>query len=412
LYRSAADVLAVLARLRRPISRVVKWSTVFPARFLARRGRPPGAEGGEGRGRPAPSGRRISWDVLRVAAVLCVVLYHGTTLGVEWFPELGERPVRFPYQVGASMLLLISGYFAARSLRRGDPLRWWVGRLCRIVPAYLAAVVVTAVVLRLTAPSGWWAPSVADVPVNWLMLWNWDPAEYAFVDPSYWTLPLQLIWFTALAWLFARGRPRSWGADGLLWAALAAQWLTWPLHVYLRSQSVRIWYEGLGVHRVHLFVAGLALYRWADGRLTHRHAAALVGSCVVAHRVQTGHAAWAVGIAVGSLAVAAAARGPDWNLVVRGRAADAVRWLAGIGYGIYLVHQAMGYRLMWWLAHEGVGPVGQMCAMIAASVLAGWALTALVERPAYAALMRRFDGGRGKDAPPPGPPPPRSPREE
>jgi peptidoglycan/LPS O-acetylase OafA/YrhL len=89
------------------------------------------------------------------------------------------------------------------------------------------------------------------------------------------------------------------------------------------------------------------------------------------------------------LLICVAARGQDWPLLAVPPLRATLSWLAGISFGIYLVHQQLGYVFARVLVDLGVdsGWV-RLLAVIAAAVLAGWALTALVERPAHRALTR------------------------
>jgi len=93
-----------------------------------------------------------------------------------------------------------------------------------------------------------------------------------------------------------------------------------------------------------------------------------------------------VGFAVMLLAICAAAKGPDWNLPGLRRLAPAISWLAGISYGVYLVHQELGYMLARALLAAGATGWERLLLVLAAVVLGGWLLTMLVERPAHRLL--------------------------
>lgn len=158
--------------------------------------------------------------------------------------------------------------------------------------------------------------------------------------------------------------------------------------------------DGLGFHRLHLFVAGIAIWLWSRGRIGDRHAALLLAVCAVAqfaHGVHRGPAGWeldpvaAALVCAGIALVACVSRLPRPGGLTPAPLASGFRWLAGISYGVYLVHQTVGYVLMRRLQDVGVGPLLQSTAMLGTAVLLGWAMTRLVERPAHAALMRWWD---------------------
>lgn len=66
-------------------------------------------------------------------------------------------------------------------------------------------------------------------------------------------------------------------------------------------------------------------------------------------------------------------RVPEWDRWIPASLHRAVQWVAGISYGLYLVHQAIGFLIMRQLQDLGAGPVEQSAAMLAAGLLLGWA---------------------------------------
>ncbi|WP_146231692.1 acyltransferase [Lentzea atacamensis] len=87
-----------------------------------------------GRNRPPVTRRRNSWDVLRAAAILLVVVQHATWGGPLLVPELGARPFEMSVQVGASALMVISAYFICQTLRSSGPWLLLRNRLGRMLP--------------------------------------------------------------------------------------------------------------------------------------------------------------------------------------------------------------------------------------------------------------------------------------
>ena len=158
--------------------------------------------------------------------------------------------------------------------------------------------------------------------------------------------------------------------------------------------------DGFGLHRVHLFITGVAIWLWANGRLTRTHFLALITTCLFGHVIHTlvpGPDGWSgdwnatIGVFCGVAAICLAARVPDWDRWVPDPLRTTVRWVAGISYGLYLIHQTVGYVLMRHLQDLGAGPLEQSAALLAAGVLLGWLLTRLIEQPAHRALMSFYD---------------------
>lgn len=338
--------------------------------------------------------------MLRVGFVLLVILYHGTFIGPLVYADLIPRKFVFPHQVGASLLLVLSAYFVAVTLRKGDTARWWWGKMARLLPAFFVATVVAWGFLRFLAPDGWYLPTKRDLVANLLMLWNWNGGFWRveYVDGSYWTIPVQLLAFT-LAAVVWRARLRRWiGVRTLLWIGLLLPLAQLPYHLATGGDTVySSIVNGLGLHRWHLFVAGIAVWMVATRRLGKVHFGVLFVGAGVAHLLHTGWLTpeggflfdqWAaLGVFLGMLALLAAAVGPDWDAWVPDAGRRAITWLAGISYGMFLVHQTTGYVVMRRLQDLGVGPSLQTVAMVGNAVLLGWLLTRFVERPAYRWLM-------------------------
>jgi peptidoglycan/LPS O-acetylase OafA/YrhL len=346
------------------------------------------------------AGRKVSWDVVRAGCVTCVMLYHATSRSVLVHPELRPRTVVFPYQVGASLLLVISAYFACVTIGRATPLRYWWGRIARLLPSFLAAVLVIFVVLRAFPMPGYLWPTRADLEANLLMLWNWDPQRYRYIDGSHWTIPLQLLGFTVAATLY-RGRwGHGWRLRAVLWLALVVPVVQWPVRASAPPELYRMVADGFGLHRWHLFVAGVAIWLWSTRRLSGGHFAALLAGCMASHALHYSAFTpdglvtdWGSTVAgwVGLGVLAVVARGPDWDGVVPALVRRPIRWLAGVSYGVFLMHQAIGYVVLRWLQDHGVSTTGQTVGMLVTGIVLGWAMTGMVERPAHQTLMDAYD---------------------
>ncbi|WP_435544383.1 acyltransferase family protein [Actinopolyspora sp. H202] len=347
------------------------------------------------------SRRKISWDVVRAGCVTLVMLYHSTTVSVEFHPEIEPRTFTFPWQLGASMLLVISAYFTCVTIGRGTVLRYWWGRLARLLPAFVAGSVLIFLLTRAFHVAGWYLPDVRDLLEHLLMLWHWKPREFEFLDVAHWTVPLQLMGFSAAALLY---RSRFGHGDrivGVLWFAMLLPIVQWPLRASDPPEFYRMLADGLGFHRWHLFVAGVVIWLWSVGRLRTPHFAAFLGTAMFAqwlHSFEVGPSGTlspdvgsSVCVAIGLCVIALVARGPDWDAVIPTAARRPVQWYAGISYGVYLTHQSLGHMVVRGLRDLGMPTFLQTVGMLATGVLLGWGLTRVVEQPAHRYLMRAYD---------------------
>jgi peptidoglycan/LPS O-acetylase OafA/YrhL len=336
----------------------------------------------------ASTSRRLSWDVVRVLAVLAVVFCHTTYQGPALHPELGEPLGKYPFQVGASILLVISAYFICVTIRKkASTSQWLWQRVCRVLPPYLAAVLFTYTVLIAFGPDNWNLPTPHDLWGNLTLASSFDPTV-ELIDGSYWTLPLQLLAFAAAALLWPRGMGAGRWITPLLWVMTVApvilQWHDRILHSPLWVQQA---WNGLGLHRLQLFAIGIAIWLFAQRRIGVLHLGALLAATVFAQHAHTADLPSSLGIAALLVFVALAARGPDWTVFTRIR--RPIQFLARISFGIYLLNQQVGYLIAYHLMALGAGRVEQIAGAVAGVILLAWLLTTYVEQPVYRVLTAR-----------------------
>lgn len=371
----------------------------------------------------SPSPRRVSWHAIRVVAVISVMLGHITHQGPLAHRELDDYPFRVTGQFGAAALMVVSGFFVCQTIRRGRTRRWWWRKVARLVPPYLVAVVVTYLAMRMAGAafngqgfgpggwdllfgptsdgrawlSSWYVPVGQDLLVNLLMIQSWHNG-FIWLDGSYWTLPVQLLVFTAAAvlWSLARGRGMRW----LVWAMIIGPLVVrfWIVGVDNPSSWAFALVNGLGLHRMHAFAAGIGIWLWSRSRIGTRHLTLLLAAAVCAqdlhlyphHLTLPGDPARLpsdVGFAVMLITISVAAKGPDWTFL---RPLEPLlTWLAGISYGVYLLHQELGYLLAKALLEAGLGGWARLALVILAAIGLGWLLTVTVERPVFRWLTTR-----------------------
>lgn len=358
---------------------------------------------------------RLGWlDGLRGYAALVVVLFHlspvvlgpAAHLAVYRHLDLGKY--------GVLLFFLVSGYVIPMSLERNGSLRrFWIGRLCRVYPAYLAAI---GLVVALGGRPG-------GVLAHASMLL--DPLGRRGAVRVFWTLSYEMIFYLVVAGLYAwrLHRHSAWWAcalaatavvlgpvlpDGLLGSGpvlaavlliLAAASVGGHLlgrhraagligiglvllpaingHPTAKSTVVASWeallllavmFAGTVVYRAHHGEIG----RWPAGL-----ALAAVGvALVVAHPA---HLRWAADVAAvaGTFAVANALRGR--------RVPGVLRFLGTISYSLYLLHGVLltlVVRLLPGLAGRPAAVrvlVG--AAFLAAAVTVSWTAYRVIEVP-------------------------------
>ncbi|MEU6996441.1 acyltransferase [Streptomyces sp. NPDC046465] len=368
---------------------------------------------------------------LRFFAAMLVFLVHGTLLANPLKPT---SPVTFfedqdiarhladffapAGAIGVSFFFVLSGFVLTWSTKPGDrPTAFWRRRALKIYPNHL-----------VTWALGMWLFAAAYTPTHaWLSnlflvhSFTSRPDTWASVNPQAWTLCSELLFYALfpLLILFVR-RIR----EGLLWAWAAAmvagvagvtvvttQLIPGAPSTPLLDLSIeQQWFSyAFPPPRLFEFVLGMLLARIvAAGRWAR--IGLLPSTLVMA-------AGYAAAIAVPdpydfslttivpiSMIICAAAAGD-----LRGSGSRlggrTMVWLGNVSFGFYLVQGVVIFYGRPKVAGDGtygtLAACGLLLALFLATLLAGWLLYVLVERP----VMRRWSRKRTAAAPGPAPSP-------
>jgi len=361
-------------------------------------------------GTTVENGRLVALDGLRGIAVLLVVLYHyfggwtsvDTTLLYPYGARFAEWPLVRDGQVGVDLFFLISGFVIFESLRRArGPVEFASKRADRLVLPMLMLSTVTFVVLT-ALPTPFFDPRPADFLVSWSFsspsLWHWLDARASYIDPSYWTLFIEVRFYLLMAVIwFALGRSERKAVAAIALLALAAVIAEAALLAAGQADGVAALDLVLFPTHISLFACGV-LY----SRLFRRQAAPWE------------MAALAALVLVGTLRLIGAPHNPGaffnllgWlvlfhlafvTLAVRPRWVGwlALRPLVGLGrisYSLYLVHQGVGLALIsrlprdWPLWAQLAGVLAVSLLMVAIATLS-WRL--IEQRKPFSALAAHF----------------------
>ncbi len=366
----------------------------------------------------APS--RLAWlDALRGVGALAVVGEHLTTWAMPWL-----RPTSFNLGVyGVLVFFLVSGYIIPHSLERHRDLRaFWIGRVFRLYPLYLAVI---GVVLALSP----WIALRAEVPrdasavaAHATMLL--DVVGAGGVLNTMWTLSYEMVFYLLTGALFAAGVREGRGLLPVLFALagavagvvlsappLSGAWLAWlslavfatGLACILLRRAARVAAVVLGVMALALLLlssrvpwfgaaivavmfAGTAIHRWerGRGRLWPVGIAAVLVAATPVWALNAGW--WWVRPQVWSLTVVLAGLTFAAAMALRSRRVPAMLvWLGVISYSLYLVHLPIlliVMRLvgeMRWAALPA--QIGISVVVLALLVPVSWVTYRFVERP-------------------------------
>jgi peptidoglycan/LPS O-acetylase OafA/YrhL len=336
---------------------------------------------------PAPSAnpsRIAELDVLRGFAAMVVVIFHHTVIFQNLYGD-GRAP-GLPFGVFAvHLFFMISGFVIFMTLARTrTAVDFVVSRFSRLFPVFWAAVLLTQTVVSL-------AP-LPILTVSWSeALWNLtmlaQPLHVHMVDTVYWSLVIELAFYALMLGLFLIG---------------ALQYIEWLVAPWLLVQLAAVAvgklpdYRGSAILTVllllkyaHLFLAGMLCYRIRiDGATRSRHW--LLAACCATQFVVQGLAAGVAGLVWFALFYALARRRLGWIV------ARPFVFLGSISYGLYLVHQNIGYVVMRGLA-AWPRPV-QLLAAAATVLCLATLFTYLIEQPALRLIRRLYKIRRSPQA--------------
>lgn len=338
------------------------------------------------------SKRLLSWDILRVIGVFAVLAFHATLLAPH---ERGfdGPPLVMDFPFGASLLLTVSGYFAAMTIGKHTNFGWWLRRLARLLPAFFFAVLFIFGFSRLFANglTGFPQLSYTDLIGNLALVHVLLPSV-EYVDWPHWTVPVQVAAFTGI-FLLAACKIRGRKADIAMWALLVV-----PLFVRVVFMGpgdqvpgwVSIIMDGSGVNRIHLFIAGVAIYRWSKGRMSFTQLYLMMVAVLLAHAAHPPPGDSVLWYALALVLICVAAYGPDWDHGFFQKLERPIRWLGANSYGIYLMHFTIGATISRRMADAGLGWWAWLPVFFGVAILLGWLLTKYVEQPIFKLLTKRL----------------------
>ncbi|MFF0772505.1 acyltransferase family protein [Nonomuraea wenchangensis] len=324
---------------------------------------------------------RLDWlDALRGLGALAVVGEHLTTWAIPWL-----RPTAINLGIyGVLVFFLVSGYIIPHSLERhGDVRVFWIGRVFRLYPLYLAVIVLTLALSPWIAVRAEVPRDASAVAAHATMLL--DAVGSAGVLNTMWTLSYEMVFYLLAAALFVLGVRDGRGVlpvlpavaaavTGLAWAAapLSGAWLSWVslavfaagLACVLAGRAVRGASVALGVMALALLLlssrvpwfgaaivavmfAGTAIHRWerGQGRLWPVGVAAALVAATPVWALSAGW--WWVRPPVWILTVVLAAATFGAAMALRGRRLPAALTRLGVvSYSLYLVHLPLLLVLM------------------------------------------------------------------
>jgi peptidoglycan/LPS O-acetylase OafA/YrhL len=337
-------------------------------------------------------GRLSGLDALRGLAAIAVVLHHYTV----GFSEVTGLPFTPSFTVpdghyGVELFFIISGFVIIMTLDRSPhPYDFVASRISRLIPAFWTCMFLTAAASVLLGMR--WMPKLGlrSIVANMTMA----PRLFGLpaIDPSYWTLAYELVFYVlaALAY-YAGGRRRI----AIFWSG----WLALSVCSHL-----------IGIERIPDTIKLLLALQWAPFFV--------IGVMLYRIRLE----GW---MAFEFLVLAAALTmclfGPNWSfraihsgiflalvatftgLVWLGTMPDSplarllpLVFLGDISYSLYLIHQVIGFAFIERATRFEIGADWAVLLATCLAVLAAVGIGKLAEKPGQRMLRAAFARHRSK----------------
>jgi peptidoglycan/LPS O-acetylase OafA/YrhL len=326
----------------------------------------------------AHSGRISELDALRGLAAMAVVIFH-YTCGITRLTK-GDRIYFEGFwvgQYGVHLFFAISGFVICMTLertRRGSD--FLVSRFSRLIPVYYFGLCMTALVLGMSgAPQDFLHPLPwTDIALNFTMLTHLLGAKP--VDPSYWTLQIELLFYVIMWAVWAANGLRQIERVMFIWVGLAMLFGMGFVSPLIGSLLI--------LNHIPLFAIGIIAYRITqDGWRPSLHAPRL-GWCLFAVQLQGDPLVMLAAIAVTGIMM----------MLAQGRLAllrhPLLLWLGAISYPLYIIHQYIGISIIFRFDAMGLArPVSVLLTLTMMLALAE-AIRRSVEQPALRFIRDRW----------------------
>jgi peptidoglycan/LPS O-acetylase OafA/YrhL len=323
------------------------------------------------------AGRLAGLDVLRGLAAAAVMIHHHGQYYDVLYPGRKLLPVNFEAgHFGVELFFIISGFVILMTIERKATVRAFaVARITRLMPCFLAALVLATLILCVAPMPPLDTPTVPRFLANLTMA----PLLLGqrVVDLPYWTLTYEMVFYILMAVLLALDRLRSIEWIALGWMALG---VAYPLLLdpALHHRMTIL----LMAYHSNFFVIGMCLYLIHVGRARPVTWIALAAAVAMSARGGGEQAFYASSVLYLSLTVA-------FTAAVWFATTSAGRWIAlpplvflgRISYPLYLVHVVLGFQVIRFGVEQGWSTGAGVIAAMAVSLVAATLLHYLIEEP-------------------------------
>ncbi|WP_293264287.1 acyltransferase [Neptunomonas sp.] len=309
-------------------------------------------------------------DVFRGLAALSVVLFHYTTRYDQVYQHTTPAAFSVPWgHLGVQFFFIISGFVIFMTLEKCHSWKdFSVSRLSRLYPAYWAAVLLTFTIGYLfPLPDQNLTFSQLIVNLTMLQSFFYVPA----VDGVYWSLAWELNFYFVMLFLFLTSRIKMMNLIAPLWLSgmiITYFLLATNIDVPWRIQTFFV------LQFTHLFIAGIYFYKWKQEGISFYKLFILL-SCLAAELI-TGNIVSSA-FSASFFILFSLAINNKLNFIKK----KPLIWLGSISYTLYLVHQMIGFKIIYTLEKTGLTSSLSIFIALIVSICIANIISSTIEKP-------------------------------
>jgi peptidoglycan/LPS O-acetylase OafA/YrhL len=328
---------------------------------------------------PPPTRRIGELDALRGLAAVAVMVFHYTGRYGKDIGHIDKPPFELAMgNYGVQLFFLISGFVIFMTLEKTRTATdFVVSRFSRLYPAYWTSLMLSVLFVYTIGMPDQQLP-LTHLVANITMMQ--ELLGFRHLDGVYWTLQIELLFYAQMLFWFLTGQLKR-----VHW--IIALWLVVALSNHLfKVNGVHLsWTAGqlIIVDHIPFFAMGILFYKLYHGESRRLLNHAMIAACIAVIGVVREPVYLPVALICTTV----------FYLFVFGRLSwlqtAPFTFLGAISYSLYLLHQEIGFDIIWHLEHDAqvTSSLAIAIAIVVSTILATL-VTYCVERPVMRVIRK------------------------
>ena len=318
-------------------------------------------------------------DTFRAFAAIMVVLYHYTTRYEELIGHIQAYPININFgYMAVSMFFILSGFLTAKSIKNENSIiRFLWNRFIRLWPCYIVAMIITSITIYFGGESfSDKIPSIKQFLINLTMIPNYLGVRP--IDGAYWTLAIELIFYLMASVTIKFKNKKK--IKYFYWAWLVISIFSNIMLQFGDFKVFRIIKNLLITNYSQLFIMGILLYNLYEKKDNKKYDIyACMIFCFINNFIALG-----VNYTIFCfieitllylIVVKKVLKMPKWLI------SKPIKFMAGISYPLYLIHQQFGYVIINKIEMIGLTNEIFVIIPIIISIIIAYLMNKYIEKP-------------------------------